>query len=157
VSKRPAISAPFAVDFALLCDYASSDASGKNIFAGVYASDIVFGSEPTTWPTIFLVTSIMPIAQTFDFEIRLVRPTGQALIQLIGHYEAQSPPTETSRVVGVVQLPPVRFTGFGMYHIEALAADSKRSLFHRAIRVLEGTPTEQHATVSVQFKVDAEL
>jgi Family of unknown function (DUF6941) len=146
---------PFTVDFAVLCDYAAIERTGKHILGGVYGAEINFSSEPPTWPPMWLFVALQPIARKFDFEIRLVRPDDRLLIAFTGSYESSENPSATARLTVPIQLAYVRFTGAGMYRIQ-VSETGKQPTFKRSIEVRVGEPTSAAATLRGTVLFDIE-
>jgi hypothetical protein len=132
------MSAPFEIDYIVLCDYSSFTTQNKVINAGIYSSELHFATLPSVWVPLSIVTSLIPKQDKFDFSIKFVRPDGKALIEASGTFEAQSPLVGTERAVLNLQLPPVKFTGVGTYRIEVQSGGT--TIFSRAVHVGIGAP-----------------
>jgi len=151
------VARPFEVDVALLCDYAAVEATGKQIFAGVYGAEVLFVADPAAWPQMWIVAALQPLTRKFEFEIRFMRPDGRALIKFTGTYEADQEPTISTRLIVPIQFAPVRFTGPGTYRIEVSEKDGQ-AIVAKPIEVAVGQhPSIASAKLTGTAIFDAEI
>lgn len=134
------------LDFALLADAATVDASGKLSILGVF--DRIRAREfPARHGRIALVMRLSTApsdAGTHKAEIRLLDPDGSALITLNGNFEVRAAPPggEGARVPQVLNLDGIAFPKAGSYRFEIRVDDRLVSSLPLVLEEVSGGPGE---------------
>lgn len=118
----------FQVESVSFCDYVTQDANGKQIMVGVYNGELRFGQIPQTWPTVHMSIVIDPKDENFRFTIQFDAPNEVSMLKINGTYSSPRKPPQENRLVLNIQMPPIPFTGAGIYTLKVIENGARLAL-----------------------------
>ncbi|RWC61517.1 hypothetical protein [Mesorhizobium sp.] len=152
----PASAPPFEVDSIAISEYATQGADGNQTLVGVRVGTAYIAETPQTLPPWFITLILHPKQQEFLFSVHIGAPNGKEVIRIDFDYKSESPPADEERLVTAIQVPPIKFPGFGEYPIQVKDEHGETIFRHPWIFRL-GSPARPVVSVSGRATVNPEF
>ncbi len=149
----PNSAAPFDVIYLATSDYAGVDNKGNLTSVGMHNGLVYVRKDIPTLPPWYISMVLKPLEREFDFKINLDAPDGTRVFRLNGTYTLETAVRDHSRMVALLQTPPLPFPGTGRYQVAILDRDDK-TVAERILVVETGPRPREKSKIAMTAEVD---